>query len=137
MKTPDELLVYIRYLRSRIDSIEAGLYLGAEQVGPLQGEVRMFRERASSIPFVSTVMRNRFASIQLEIAPVHLEGSSEHFRSTWWLYLPIFKYFLPSRRQRDREIIETELSALRTNLYELFCCVEAAHKNPNKPESAN
>jgi hypothetical protein len=131
MKDSEALLIYFRYLRGRIDAITSLPHLGMQEIGPLQGELRVFRERVPGMSFLPASMKELFFSIKLEIPSCHLEGTSEHFRSTWWYYLPLVRYWRAERQQKDRDIIEAKLSALRDSLYDLYRLAEVSFEKPN------
>lgn len=128
MKSPDELLAYLRYLRERIDALENASVLGVQGVAPLQGELRVFRERVPAMNFASESLQEHLLAVRFEVARAHLAGTREHFRSTWWLHLPLLKFLRATRQQKDRELIEAELSSLKANLYDLYCLIEVSFK---------
>jgi hypothetical protein len=133
MNSPDDVLGYLRYLRSRIDALTGAERLGVQEIGPFQGEVRAFRERVPSLNFATKELKEHLGSLRMEIAEVHLEGTKEYFRSTWWMYLPWLKLFRASRDQKNRDVIDSELSDLRSELYDLYCLVEVTFKEPSQP----
>ena len=132
MKSPDELLIYLRYLRGKIDALESAQRLGVQEVAPLQGEIRAFRERVPAMGFASASLKEHLSAVRLDVAPAHLEGTREHFRSTWWLHLPVLRFFRATRQQKDRAVIDAELSNLKSNLYDLYCLVEVTFKESNQ-----
>jgi hypothetical protein len=134
MKDPDELLVYLRYLRGRTDALSVLPELGEQEIGPLQGELRLFRDRVPRMEFVSASLKKPLLAVRLDIAARHLQGTPEYMRATWWFHLPVVKYWRADRRQRDKDVIDAELSALRADLHDLYRLVEVTFKRQSQPD---
>lgn len=126
----EKLLAYLRYLRSRLDALQNAPIIGLQEITPLQSELRIFRDRVAELNFLSPNLREHFHAADFSIPSVHLAGSREYFRKTWWMNLPYFRTFLlPRRRAKDREIIDAKLAELRNRIYNLYCLVEVTVKN--------
>ena len=123
----DKLLVYLRYLRGRIDTLMELETAGEPEIASLQSELRLFRQRVKEFAFLDTKARELMGSVDVKIPAVHLAGSREHLRQTWWMNLPYFRrVFLYGRQDRDREFVQAKLQQLRDELYELYCLVKVS-----------
>ena len=129
----DKILDYLRYLRKKVDDLQSTFPLGVEHILPLQSELRLFRDRMTEDTTLSAKVREFLRAADLKIDPVHLAGSPEHRRQTWWMHFPWLKSFLMHRYTKDREIVGARLAKLRDYLYELYCLVEVSTQKPNQP----
>jgi hypothetical protein len=126
--SPDKILDYLRYLRGRVDVLQNSPVVGLHDISPLQAELRLFRERANDANVLTTEMRDRLCAIDLHITPDHLAQSRQHMWATWWLHLPYLRLLRLMRQERDKAVIDAELSKLRDALFDLYCLVEASSK---------
>ena len=130
----DKILEYLRYLRKKIDDMSSETPFGVEHILPLQSELRLFRDRVAADATIEKKVRDFLCAADLNISPVHLVGSSEHRRQTWWMHLPWIRSILMHRHAKDRKIVEVKLSQLREYLHELYCLIEAS--SPNMPNQS-
>ena len=129
MEVP-QLLEYLRYLRRRIDVLISGTIIGEPEIAAGHAVRSRFRERACEFQFLDAKAREFLGAVVLEIPAVHLAGSREHFRQTWWMNLPWIRILLGERRrEKDREIIDAQLARLREEIYALYCLVEVSARD--------
>ncbi len=96
-------------------------------------ELRLFRERTSSVESLSAELRQLMATVNLNIADAHLSGSRENMMRTWWMhFMPWGRVFLTARRAKDKELLDGELSRLREELHDLYRAAEATLKKEGK-----
>ena len=124
---PEKILEYLRYLRKKIDDMPSDGPFSVEHILPLQSELRLFRDRVSSDLTLDKKVRDFLSAADLQVPPVHLVGSAEHRRATWWMHLPWIRSVLIHRHAKDRKVVEVKLSVLREYLHELYCLVEVSY----------
>jgi len=129
----DKLFSYFRYVRGKIDALLNNPAAGFQDVAALRSELRLFRERASSLEYLSPELRQLMATVNLNVADTHLSGSRENMMRTWWMYvIPWGRVFLGARRAKDKALLDGELSRLRDEFHDLYRAAEATLKKEEK-----
>jgi hypothetical protein len=131
--TPAELQKYIRYLRGRIDALLAAPTVRPEDVSPFIAEIHTLRRRVAGAPGIEPSIREHIMALNISIPQSRIPGTSEHFKATWWMNLPLLRnFYLATRYADDREIINRILSDFRNLLHDIYCLVDATYGNPEK-----
>lgn len=134
--TPAELQKYIRYLRGRIDALLSAPMIQSEDISPFMSEIHILRRRVTNSPEIALSIREHFRLLDISIPQASIPGTSEHFRATWWMNLPLLRnFYLMARYTDDRDAINRKLSDFKSLLHDIYCLIEVTYEIPKKNEN--